>query len=87
MAAAPHDDASRDEEEFTIEQLRAMSPGQRLELAFELRRRELDVIRQRILADHPDASPHELKLRLASTWLDAETMRRVWGWDPDVEGP
>jgi hypothetical protein len=28
-------------------------------------------------------SDQEIKLRLAAMWLPAETMRRVFGWDPD----
>lgn len=35
---------------------------------------------------HPDADERELALRLASRRLDAETMRRAFGWDPDVKG-
>ena len=35
---------------------------------------------------HPDATSREQQLRLASRWLPAETMRRVFGWDPDREG-
>jgi hypothetical protein len=35
---------------------------------------------------HPDANERELALRLASRRLDAETMRRAFGWDPEVEG-
>ncbi len=35
---------------------------------------------------HPDADERELALRLASRRLDAETMRRAFGWDPELEG-
>lgn len=35
---------------------------------------------------HPDADERELMLRLASRRLDAETMRRAFGWDPSKEG-
>jgi hypothetical protein len=35
---------------------------------------------------HPDADARERALRLASRRLDAETMRRAFGWDPDREG-
>ncbi len=39
-----------------------------------------------IRSRHPDASEKELKLRLAALSLDRETMIRVYGWDPEVEG-
>ncbi len=35
---------------------------------------------------HPDDTPRQRRMRLASRWLDADTMRRVFGWDPDLEG-
>jgi hypothetical protein len=35
---------------------------------------------------HPHADVREQALRLASRRLDAETMRRAFGWDPDREG-
>lgn len=66
--------------------LRRMTPVERLERSFALRHTVLELARSRIVGEHPGASARELKLRLASLWLDAETMRRVWGWDPDVEG-
>lgn len=37
-------------------------------------------------ARHPDASPAELRLRFAALVLDRETVRKVYGWDPAVEG-
>ena len=46
---------------------------QKLQLA-DLRRR------------YPEADERELRLRLGARWLGAETMRKVFGWDPDQEG-
>ena len=31
---------------------------------------------------HPEADDRELRLRLASTYIDAETMRAAYGWAP-----
>ena len=73
-------------EAVMIEILRRMTPAQRLQRSFALRDAAQGLARSRILVEHPGASPHEVQMRLASLWLDAETMRRVWGWDPDVEG-
>lgn len=35
---------------------------------------------------HPNADDRELRLRLASRSLDAATMRKAFGWDPDTAG-
>ncbi len=35
---------------------------------------------------YPEASPKELRLRLAALVLDADTVRKVYGWDPTREG-
>jgi hypothetical protein len=47
-------------------------------------------VQQLALADvrrsHPNADDRELSLRLASRRLDAATMRRAFGWDPEVQG-
>jgi hypothetical protein len=39
-----------------------------------------------IRSRHPTASEQEVRLRLASFWLDRETMIRLFDWDPDVRG-
>jgi len=36
-------------------------------------------------ARHPLASPEELQWRFAALVLDADTARRVYGWDPTQE--
>lgn len=35
---------------------------------------------------YPNASDEELRWRLAALVLDAETVRKVYGWDPEREG-
>ena len=35
---------------------------------------------------HPQADEHEIKMHLASTWLDRATMIRCFGWDPELDG-
>lgn len=39
-----------------------------------------------IRARHPEASEREVRLRLASFWLDRETMLRLFDWDPRIHG-
>ena len=40
----------------------------------------------RLREKYPHDSERQLQYRLASLWIDAETMRRAVGWDPEVEG-
>ncbi len=40
----------------------------------------------RIRAKYGDISEREELLQLASLWLDGDTMRRVFNWDPDEKG-
>ena len=39
-----------------------------------------------VRARYPAGTERENRLRLVSRWLDRETMIRVYGWDPDIEG-
>jgi hypothetical protein len=79
-------DTSPEAEKVLIERYRRMPAWQKLRQVSELNR----AVQQLALADirrrHPHADEREQKLRLASRWLDAETMRKVYGWDPDEEG-
>ncbi len=69
-----------------IDHLRRMTPVERLRRACDLRRAALVLARAGLQSRHPGISEQELRLRLAALWLDAATMRRVYGWDPEVEG-
>lgn len=40
----------------------------------------------RIRKQYEDIPEHEPKLRLASLWLERDTMIRVFNWDPHKEG-
>lgn len=69
-----------------IEHLRLMTPVERLRRACDLRAAALTLASTGLRSRHPGISEGELRLRLIALWLDAATMRRVYGWDPDVEG-
>ena len=79
-------DVHPDVERVLVEAWRSMSAAEKVRQVRELtntaRRFSLAGIRRR----HPDASDRELRLRLASFWLDRETMIRLFDWDPEVEG-
>ncbi|MBN1946664.1 MAG: hypothetical protein JW797_13400 [Bradymonadales bacterium] len=58
-----------------------MSPQQKLERVRALNH----AVQQLALADiclrHPDSTPREQALRLASRWIEPELMMRAFGWD------
>ncbi len=47
-------------------------------------------LKQLQLADikgkHPNADEYELKMRLASRWLEPELMKEAFGWDVEEKG-
>jgi hypothetical protein len=74
-------------EQRLVEEYRRMSPGQRLMMAMEMNRAVQEMAAARIRAQYgPDLPERELRLRLASLWIDRDTMMRAFGWDPRVKG-
>jgi hypothetical protein len=68
------------------EGLRRMTPAQRIARVASLtvlaHRMALATLRQR----HPGESERQIQLRLAARTIDAETMRRAFGWVDDRPG-
>lgn len=79
-------DTSPEAERVLIEGYRRMSPAEKLERVFSLNRALEQLQAARIRADYGDISEREMRLRLASLRLGRETMVKVFGWDPEVEG-
>jgi hypothetical protein len=74
-------------EEILIERYRQMSPQEKIQSIQDLNRTVLLMALAGIRARHgPDLSERELQIRLAALWLDRETLIKVYGWDPEVEG-
>jgi hypothetical protein len=73
-------------ERFLIDALRRLAPADRLSRAMSLRDAGLSLARVRILERWGKRPEREIRLRLASLWLDPETMRRAFSWDPDEHG-
>jgi hypothetical protein len=73
-------------EDVLIEGYRRMPPQQKLLRVDELTKMVQQFALARIRKHHPGASEHEQQLRLASLWLNRETMIRVFHWDPEQEG-
>jgi hypothetical protein len=82
----PLSDTSPAAEAFLIAGYRAMSPAAKLERVGALSEAIAQLAMSDIERRHPTASPRERLLRLASRRIDAETMRRAFGWDPGREG-
>ena len=70
-----------------LERYRRMSPAQKLYLVADLSLASRQLAEARIRAQQgPDVSRREIRLRLASLYLDRSTMIDAFGWDPEVEG-
>jgi hypothetical protein len=84
---APAGDTPPEIEEFLIEALRRMAPADRLARALDLGVATRQLALARIRALHGShLSPREERLRLASLWLDRDTLVQLFDWDPDAEG-
>lgn len=79
-------DTDREAERVQIERLREMSYAERFALLESLVRMADELSRAGIRIRHPAADEREVGLRAAALRLDAETMRAVYGWDPEREG-
>ena len=73
-------------EKLLIEAYRRMPVWQKLAIVGDLNEAVQAVAMADIRRRYPDASEHECRMRLASRWIDAELMRKAYGWDPAKEG-
>lgn len=67
-------------ERVMLDGLRKMTAAQKLARVCALRAAVLSLAAARL--KESGATDREIRLRLAATWLPAETMRRAFGWDP-----
>ena len=63
-----------------------MTPADKLRRVEALNEAALQMAASRITRQYGPMSDRELRLRLASLWLDRETMIRVFDWDPSERG-
>jgi len=63
-----------------------MSPRQKLKQMSEMTQAVQQLALARIEKQYGECSDREKQLRLASLWLDRETMIRVFQWDPRLKG-
>ncbi|MEM7532499.1 MAG: hypothetical protein AAF639_10000 [Chloroflexota bacterium] len=69
-----------------IEGYRRMSPQEKIKRVNELTKTIQMLALIRIRKKYGDISEREQRLRLASLWLDRETMIKVFDWDPKEKG-
>jgi hypothetical protein len=69
-----------------VEGYRRMLPHEKLIQVNEMTKAVQQLALVRIRKQHKNISEQEELLRLASLWLDRETMIRVFNWDPDLQG-
>jgi hypothetical protein len=65
---------------------RRMTPSEKVQRVAALTRALDELALADVRRRHPNASVREQELRVASRRLDAQTMRRAFGWDPEREG-
>ena len=84
---SPAEDTLPAVEAMLIAGYRRMNPAEKLRRVQALNETALQFAAARIRRERPGIAERELRLRLASLWLDRDTMIRAFGWDPDRQGP
>ena len=69
-----------------IEGYRKMTPRQKLKRVDELTKAIQQLALARIRKQYGNIPEREQRLRLASLWLNRETMVHFFGWDPQQKG-
>jgi hypothetical protein len=82
----PANDTHPTAEAVLIAGYRRMSPAEKLQRVQALNETVLQFAAARVKQEHPGITERELRLRLASLWLDRDTMIRVFDWDPERHG-
>lgn len=79
-------DTSPSIHKIMVEGYRRMPPHEKLIQVNEMTKAVQQLALARIRKQHKNISEQEERLRLASLWLDRETMIRVFNWDPYHQG-
>jgi len=79
-------DTDESTDRLMIERYRRMTPADRLQCVVDLNRLVEDLAIAGIRSRHPRADDREVFLRLAALRLGRDITRRVYDWDPAVEG-
>ncbi len=73
-------------QKILLDGYRKMPPWEKMRRVNELNKAAQQLALSRIRHQYGDIPEREQRLRLASLWLDRETMIRVFGWDPKEMG-
>jgi hypothetical protein len=73
-------------EAMLLEGYRRMTLGEKFERVQAMNETVLQMAAARIRSQYHPTTGRELRLRVAALWLGDDTMRRVFGWDPAIEG-
>ena len=79
-------DTSPQTQKLIIAGYRRMSPQQKLKRVDELTKAIQQLALLRIVKKYGELPEREQQLRLASLWLDRQTMIQVFQWDPHQKG-
>ena len=79
-------DTSLQIEKIVIEGYRKMTSWEKMKRVSELNKAVQQLALSRIRNQYGAIPEHEQKLRLASLWMDRNTMIRVFDWDPKIKG-
>ena len=66
--------------------LRRRTPVERMQMTQRIRHGAESMARARLERQYPDDTPRQRQLRLAALRYGDELVKRVFGWDPAVEG-
>jgi len=83
---SPMNDTSLQIEKIVIEGYRKMTSWEKMKRVSELNKAVQQLALSRIRNQYGAIPEHEQKLRLASLWMDRNTMIRVFDWDPKIKG-
>lgn len=86
MSRTQSPDTDPQVERALFDRYRSMTPSERMDHVSMLGRLAEDVALADLRRRYPDATDGDNRLRLASRWIDRETMIRLYGWDPDTRG-
>jgi hypothetical protein len=79
-------DTTPEAEAILIEGYRKMPAWRKLQCVVDLNLSLKALQLTDIKAKHPNADEYELKMRLASRWLEPELMKEAFGWDVEEKG-
>ena len=79
-------DTSPEAQKILIEGYRNMTPRQKMRCITELNKMVQQLALARIQKQYGNIPEREKRFRLASLWLNRDTMIHVFGWDPEKEG-